>query len=251
MKVTKLVFSPTGGTQKVTDIVANAMHCESESIDLCRPGFNADDIVISGDVCIIAVPVISGRAPISAIERISALKGDGRKAVLISVYGNRAFEDALVELQDTAEKAGFVPVAGIAAIAEHSILRKFAANRPDAADTDELTGFAAKIAEVLENPAKKLSMPGNRPYKEFKGSAVKPVTNDNCVKCGLCAANCPVSAISAENPRETDLNKCASCMRCIDGCPVKARTLPESVSANVDALLSKVAIQRRNNELFI
>lgn len=249
MRITKIVFSPTGGTLKAADIVANALGTDFESIDLTKAAF--DSCAINGDACVIAVPVIGGRAPMTAIERISKLNGEGRSAVLMAVYGNRDFEDALVELQDAAEKAGFVPVAGIAAIAEHSILRKFAANRPDAADTAELNSFAARIAEALQAPAKPLTLPGNRPYKEFKGSAVKPATNDNCVGCGLCAANCPVSAILPENPSETDLQKCISCMRCIDRCPSKARYLPEAVAANVDALLTKVASDRKNNKLYM
>ena len=59
------------------------------------------------------------------------MKGNQARAVLVCVYGNRAYEDTLIELKDVADKAGFVPAAAVATIAEHSIMHKFAAGRPD------------------------------------------------------------------------------------------------------------------------
>jgi hypothetical protein len=44
--------------------------------------------------------------PAVASERISAIHGGGAKAILVCVYGNRAYEDTLVELRDIAENAG-------------------------------------------------------------------------------------------------------------------------------------------------
>ena len=60
------------------------------------------------------------------------------RAVLMCVYRNRAYEDTLLELADTAEKAGFHVIAAVAAIAEHSVIREIAAGRPDAADRARL-----------------------------------------------------------------------------------------------------------------
>lgn len=251
MKMMKLVFSPTGGTAKIAGIIADRLCKDALTIDLAAPGFNPADAVIDCDACVIAVPVIGGRAASAAIERISMLKGNGAKAILVAVYGNREFEDALVEMQDCAEVAGFVPVAGISAIAEHSILRKFAANRPDADDKAVLEAFADEITKVIGGRTEALVLPGNRPYKEFKGSAVKPVGTDSCVSCGLCAANCPVGAISADKSGETDLEKCISCMRCIEFCPNGGRKVADAVLANVDALLTKVASERKANKLYI
>ena len=250
MKMMNLVFSPTGGTAKVAGIVAAKLGC-TEKIDLAAPDFCADKVKIDCDACVIAVPVIGGRVASAAAQRISALKGNGAKAILIAVYGNREFEDALVELQDAAVAAGFEPVAGIAALAEHSILRKFAANRPDAQDKDQLEAFAEEIKTVLSGRQEALKLPGNRPYKEFKGSAAKPVVNENCGQCGLCAENCPAGAIDPAKLTETDYGKCISCMRCIYLCPNGGRTCAPEVLANIDAFLTQVASDRKENKLFI
>lgn len=50
------------------------------------------------------------------------------------------------------------------------------------------------------------------------------IKQDVCKKCGLCARNCPVSAIpgSREQGYEIDKDKCIKCGTCIEKCPFKA-----------------------------
>ena len=50
----------------------------------------------------------------------------------------------------------FCPVAAIAAVAEHSIMRQFAAGRPDAEDERELAGFADRIFHIIDGKIVKI-----------------------------------------------------------------------------------------------
>ncbi len=253
MRIFEIIFSPTGGTQKCADIIAAAFGKEVEIIDLTDYAydFTSTDIT-KDDLCIIAAPAYGGRIPEIAASRLKSVQGNGAKAILIAVYGNREFDDCLVELQDITTENGFIPVAGVGAVAEHSLIRKFGAGRPDCDDIAELNNFAEQIITKLESGSTEtISLPGNRPYKVFPGSSVRPLTNDNCVKCKLCAWQCPVEAISEETPNSTDNAKCISCMRCISVCPNQARYLAPDVVEMFTEKLAPVASERKNNTLYL
>lgn len=253
MKIYEIIFSPTGGTQKCADIFAAAFGEEVELVDLADYSYDFSAAEITKeDVCIIAAPAYGGRVPETATARLKQIQGNGAKAVLVAAYGNREFDDTLVELQDVAAECGFTPIAGVGAVAEHSLVRKFGAGRPDAQDVEELNEFAAQIVKaVSENTEKTLVLPGNRPYKPWGGSTVRPLTNDNCTKCKLCAWNCPAEAISEAAPHLTDADKCISCMRCISACPNEARYLAPELVAAFTEKLSAVASGRKPNTLYL
>ena len=65
---------------------------------------------MNGELCVIAVPVYGGRVAATALQRLQRLKGNGSSAILVVVYGNRDYEDALLELRDTTVQLGFVPL---------------------------------------------------------------------------------------------------------------------------------------------
>lgn len=112
MKLYSIVFSPTGGTQKVAALLTKALGGEAAAIDLTDSKQDFSTIGLTQeDVALIAVPSYGGRVPAAAVERLTAMHGQGARAVLVCVYGNRAYEDTLVELEDAAQKAGFRVVA--------------------------------------------------------------------------------------------------------------------------------------------
>ena len=253
MKFYELCFSPTGGTKKAADILASEISTDITYVDLTDIKTDPNDISLSeNDVAIIAVPSYGGRVPAPAAKRISAVKGNGAEAILVCVYGNRAYEDTLVELQDTAKQAGFRVTAAVAAIAEHSIARKFAAGRPDEQDRVQLAEFSKQIKEKLSaGNDTEPDIPGNRPYKKSSGGGMVPKPTKDCTKCGICAAKCPVGAIDVSDPGKTDSKACISCMRCVSICPHSARKVNSVMLAAVNTMLKKVCSDRKDCELYI
>ena len=167
MNCTTILFSPTGGTGKVAEILAGAWGGAGRTIDR----ITLDPQTVS----LILAPSYAGRAPTAAVERLRRIHGGGSPAVLVCVYGNRAYEDTLAELEDTAAEAGFQVVAAVAAVAEHSIVRSVAAGRPDAADRARLQQMAETIRAKLDAGERGRPMiPGHRPYKKGGVSRMVP-----------------------------------------------------------------------------
>lgn len=253
MKIRVLCFSPTGGTQRVADILAGALADEVLRVDLADSKTDFGGVALAGeDVALIAVPSYGGRVPAIAAERLAAVRGNGARAVLACVYGNRAYEDTLVELQDTARQAGFRVIGAVAAVAEHSIARQFAAGRPDEQDARQLREFAGQIrAKLSAGDSGEPAIPGNRPYKKAGGAGMVPKATRACTRCGVCARACPVQAIHPNNPKEVDEKACISCMRCVSVCPHSARKVNAAMMAAVSLALKKVCSGRKECELFL
>ena len=247
-----LLFSPTGGTAAAAEALCSAWDGPWETLDLTdrsagfRRSFAPEDLVLA------AVPSFGGRVPALAGARLAQMEGNGASAVLLCVYGNRAFEDTLVELEDLLTSAGFRCRAAAAAVARHSIVPQIAAGRPDGADRAQLQDFGRRICSALSGAAEATpSLPGNRPYKERGGGGMVPQAGEACVRCGACARRCPAGAIDSADPSQTDADKCISCMRCVALCPRHARQLPAPKLAAVTQMLSQTAAGRRENELFL
>ena len=253
MKLYNIVFSPTGGTKKVADYLTSALEGDVTAVDLTdrKQDFHAVSLT-KEDVAVISVPSYGGRVPAVAAERLSQVHGSGARAVLVCVYGNRAYEDTLVELEDTAKQAGFQVIAAVAAIAEHSIARQFAAGRPDAQDEAQLSDFAKQIRlKLSENNLTEPAIPGHRPYKKAGGTGVVPKATKDCTSCGVCAAECPVQAIDKDDPKKVDDKTCISCMRCISVCPHTARKVNPVMLSAASLMLKKVCSARKECELFL
>lgn len=253
MKVFDIVFSPTGGTEKTSSYIANALEGETVTVDLTDSGLSFRMVAITKeDVAVIAVPSYGGRVPAVAVGRLGMMRGNGAQAVLVCVYGNRAYEDTLVELEDAANGAGFRVIAAVSAIAEHSIVRQFAAGRPDAQDAAQLAGFADQIQQKISaGDASEPAIPGNRPYKKAGGTGMVPKATKECAACGACATACPVGAIDKDDPKRVDKKACISCMRCVTVCPHAARAVSSIMLSSATKMLSKACSKRKECELFI
>lgn len=248
MNVVEIIFSPTGGTEKVAHILGKQLGDNTVKIDLSDAKTDFSLCTISKeDQVLIAMPSFGGRAPAVAIERLKQITGNGAKCTLVCVYGNRAYEDTLVEMEDAAKECGFRVVAAVAAVAEHSILSQYATGRPDASDKAQLAYFAARIAGKDSEIA---SLPGNRPYKKSGGAGLVPKPTKECVKCGLCAEKCPVQAIDPAS-FAADPKTCIGCMRCVKQCPGNARKVNGLMVSIAGMAIKKACSVRKENELYL
>ena len=265
MKIKKIwcvTFSPTGTSRKAINALVSGMQgIAFENIDLTVPGtteirqFAADELVIIG------VPVYAGRVAPLAVKRLGILQGSNTPAVIIVTYGNRDFEDALIELQDIALQAAFMPVAACTFIGEHSFSgpeTPIAAGRPDSVDLATAKAFGVKISEKLaklDEPGIVLcpEIPGKRPYKEGMGSLpfTPGVLESRCTQCAACLPICPTSAISLESRIEVDRNLCIFCCACIKVCPEDALQIDAEPLKQKRQWLYEHCAKRREPELYV
>ena len=253
MNVTRCVlavFSPTGGTQKIAQAVGKGTGLPVRTVDLCQ---NADACTIGPEELLVAAcPVFGGRIPAVAGERLARLQGAGGPAIAVAVYGNRAYDDALLELKYELTAGRFTVCAAGAFIAEHSMVREVAAGRPDAKDAAAAQEFGEKVVQKVRQAASlsSVEVPGSPAYKEKKAAGAAPKAGKKCVACGQCAAVCPVGAIPPAAPNTTT-DACIGCMRCVAVCPQNARDLAAPMKLAVKTFLKASAGKPKQPEMFL
>lgn len=256
-KFYELYFSPTGGTLASVKILGpeifNILGREPVPVNLrtlVRDGGSLP-VFSEEDICMVSVPSFAGRVPLPAVNLLQQLEGNGARAVLHVVYGNRAIDDTLLELRDVLDGCGFVCAAAVESVAEHSIFRQFGAGRPDTADKADLKDFAGQIAQLLQGELSgQLQVPGNHPYRERKPGSMIPVGGEACTECGVCAAECPMHAISGDNLKDVNREICIGCMRCVSVCPAHARVIPAEITEKVLPVMEKNCSGRKTNKLY-
>ncbi len=246
-----IYFSPTHTSQQVGKaIVRGTGLANILTTDLTLD--SSDNVVVSpSSLAVIVVPVYGGRVAPLAMERLAGIKGADTPAVLVVVYGNRAYESALSELDEYAILHGFKVIAGATFIGEHSYStaeNPIAINRPTADDLEFACDFGRKVRAKVEKasdaqtlfPVDVRNIP--RPRQPLfsmlafvrkvillrKNPAPLPRTpwlNDEnrCTHCGYCALHCPAKAIVRGDELHTDPDRCIKCCACVKECPQQVR----------------------------
>ena len=241
-------FSPSDTTRKYAKAMTDAFGGESQLIDLTHGSCEIESELIDGDTVLLISPVYAGRIPALAADLFRQIDGHGMRAIVAVVYGNRDYDDALLELADIAVNEVFVFFSAGAFIAQHCIFPKVANGRPDASDMAVAADFMerAKESDNLDISTIK----GNRPYKKPGAVPLQPQTDENeCLSCGVCARECPTGAIDPVT-LATDKNKCITCCRCIAVCGSHARKFKGVKYATVGKIFCAQNSKRREPELF-
>ncbi len=258
-KVYIVYFSPTNTTKTIVKQIAKEINPEqTQEIDLTQ-GFEQEEVVIEDSIVVFGAPVYRGRVPVEAMEQLKKIKGKDSKAVVVAVYGNRQYDDALIELKDISEDQGFKIIAAAAFIGEHSFSTDqfpIAVSRPDASDLEKAELFGKNIKNLLESSSnfdKTINIPGNRPYKELgELPDVAPVTDDQkCDMCGVCVDVCPTNAITVDDNLKTDSKQCILCCACVKSCPNEARYNDNEFVHTAATKLHTFCSERKEPELFI
>ena len=156
-------FSPTGNAKKVVTTLAQAiadtLGVPMDSYDFTLPEsrekvhtYGADDLLVIG------TPVYAGRIPNKMLPFVQThFEGNGALAIPVAVFGNRNFDNGLIELRNELEAHGFHTIAGAGIPTEHVFSDKLATGRPDADDLAQIHAFgikaAEKVASLTEIPA--------------------------------------------------------------------------------------------------
>ncbi len=244
-------FSPTGGTKKAGRIFCDGIAKEIKEINLGKKVKETSQP--ESDLIVVAAPVFAGRIPEITTEKLKKMEGKGKKAVTLAVYGNRAYEDALLELNQTLEGQGFQIVASAALVAQHSMAPEVGQGRPDEMDKKSILDFSRRVLEKVETGTHDIiKVPGNYPYKEGMDMRVTPLSLPACSQCGICEKICPTDAIHIENGAVvTSPEKCILCMACTSACPEHARILPPPLQEKMEQKLGALKNIRRENEFFL
>ena len=272
-KVKGLYFSGTGTTEKivarVTAELARRLGAERTIYDFTTPAARQLDQFFSADtLAVVGVPVYAGRVPnVLAPYLKEKVRGEGDGlAIPIVLYGNRNFDDGLIELRDILEADGLRTAAAAAFIGEHSFSRTLAAGRPDERDLESADAFARAAAEKIaalaalpdapvhvrgETPLRPYYTPRDRQGNPVNILKVKPKTDpEKCVQCGLCARLCPMGSIAPADPSAVK-GICIKCCACVKKCPAGAKYYDDERYLYHQHELEEGFARRAEPELFL
>ena len=272
-KIWATYFSATGTAEKVVGSLADEISAnlglDKDSFDFTLPAARKQERHFSEkDLVILGIPVIAGRVPNVLLKYLATIAGHNALGIPVCVYGNRNFDDALIELRDIMEKGGFRIAAAAAFIGEHSFSTILGAGRPDDSDMKTVKIFAARVAQKLLDmtgrdklaplavkgtpyPYRGYYQPRDRQGHPVDIRKVKPLTNAAlCTDCKICAEVCPMGSIDFNDVNIYN-GICIKCCACIKKCPVNAKYYDDPGYLYHKQELEEEFMRRAEPDLFI
>ena len=258
MNLQLIYFSPTATTRKIVEAIAAGFNCRpATSYDLTR---SSEQLIrkLRDGVAIIGIPVYAGRVPEVCLQRLSGFSANKIPLVLVALYGNREYEDALLELREVTTQAGFKVIAAGAFIGEHSYssaVQPIAAGRPDHADLALAKHFGKQVAQKLASGEElpEPTIPGDAPYRDrVPLGGIAPESDPaTCTHCGTCVDVCPTFVVAVGSEVVTRSENCIMCCACVKHCPTGARSMIHPIIQERRAMLTRNCSQRKEPELFL
>lgn len=240
-RIIKFYFTGTDRTKIIINTMANRLAKDldiDEILDYnfttkgarkAPPKFQPKDLVLCG------LPTIAGRVPNLMLPYLERIQGNGAKGIAIMTFGNRSYDDSLMELYQIMKAQDIQVLAGGAFVGEHSFSKILAKGRPDLKDLEICDEFAQKVGEKIKNkdwsepkikgnwPLSPYYTPRDRHGKGIDIRKVKPKTKRNlCIDCKICAEVCPMEAIDHKDVSQVP-GICMKCCACEKKCPTRAK----------------------------
>ena len=271
-RVNLMYFSPTATTKTIVEAIGNRLVDKNGiekgiSVDFTLPTQRENGVTFSpNDILLIGVPVYAGRVPYILLSYLNTIKSNNTLAIPVVLYGNRDYDDALLELNDILIENGFSVIAGGAFIGEHSFSNTLAKDRPDETDLSTAKQFADNVYKKIEgNSFDTLEIKGNRPYRAYNKPKtdenktvesikaepkVEPKTDDNCIDCKICAEVCPMACIDYNDVTKI-IGTCIKCGACVKLCPTSSKYFDNPDYLKLKHLLEEHFKERKEPELYV
>lgn len=263
-------FSGTGTTERtvrrIAGELARQLGAEQRSFDFTPPQARQQELSFcETDLVVFGTPVYAGRVPNVLLPFLrEKLRGHGAAAIPVVLFGNRNYDDALIELRDLLTSDGFACFAAAAFVGEHSFSRTLGAGRPDAEDLARMDAFARDACRVLQAGTQRIPVPVSgqepiRPYytprdrygKPINILKVRPRTDlSRCTGCGLCAGLCPMGSIDPGDPAHFN-GICIKCCACVKKCPAGAKFFDDAGYLYHQHELEEVYARRAEPDCFV
>ncbi len=272
-KILAVYFSPTGTTKKavtkIANVISKELGLEYDELSFTSHLNRKENLKFTKDtVVVFGTPVYAGRVPNVLIKFLEETKSDGSFAIPVVLFGNRAFEDALIELRDILINGGLKPFAAGAFVGEHSFSNKIATGRPDQNDIAFIEQFAKdaalKLKEIINcndiitidvegtpYPYNSYYQPKNKEGAPISVIKAKPLTSDLCDNCKVCVELCPMGSIDPDDPKIVN-GICIKCSACIKLCPKNAKYFTQdNFVFHMDDLIEKLSNNHAEAKVFL
>jgi len=252
LKALIIVFSPTGNTNKVAEMLEKALlerNAEVQSIDMSREDVFSDagkirgfleEKVLPHDCICVGGPVYAGHLQNQAKNIIHTLPSPGGKwgklAIPFVTWGGISSGVALREAANLLKSSGRATVFGMKIVGRHSLARKYAVKLNEGKPGAEALPFAEELAERLltlkdKNHDELIDISKTLDYQDpvtkviddffFNETGLKlifhpglKVNPDKCEGCGLCVEYCPIQCWEMAGNMPVEKKHGADCFYC-------------------------------------